>query len=139
MTQGDLQHHRWVLGTINGVNIELPKQSSKSSYPVSNEEMLKPVNTVSNVLYLEFGEQMQVFASTGCNILSGQSVLREDYIYISIDHSNTVDCSAKDQTVQSLLEDVLASEPKISIDSDKSLLLEGAGAVVKYHLKDWVY
>ena len=139
VTQGDLQHHRWILASINGANIVLPKQSNNPSYLDSDEQMLISASTGSNILYLEFGEQMTVFANIGCNILTGRAVLREDYIIINISDSNTWSCSDKDQTVNSLLKGVLSSEPKITIDSDKNLLLEGADTVLKYQLKDWVH
>lgn len=136
VTQGDLKHHRWVLESINGINIELPKQSSN---PFNSDSNGQSLSAGSNILYLEFGEQMTVFASMVCNMLAGKAVLRENYISFNISHSNTRDCSSQDQTLKSLLESVLNSEPNITIDSDKNLLLEVENSVLKYQLKDWVY
>ena len=82
---------------------------------------------------------MTVSFGTGCNIHAGQAVLRENDIIFTINQSNMSSCSAHQQKMESLLTDVLYSEPKIIIDSDKNLLLDGANTVLKYQLKDWVY
>ncbi|TXK93149.1 hypothetical protein BMR07_04810 [Methylococcaceae bacterium CS1] len=63
----------------------------------------KSTNTSANILYLEFAEQMTVFANTGCNKLTGQAILREDYISIDINNSDVASCSAKQQNVDLLL------------------------------------
>jgi hypothetical protein len=66
VTQGDLQHHRWVLENIKGVNIALAE-------------------TGNQAFDLDFGEQMFVVLNTGCHKISGQAKLREQYFsnYIS--------------------------------------------------------
>ena len=120
VTQGDLQHHRWVLKSINGVDIDLAERSS-------------------NIPSLDFGEQMSVSVNTGCEIHPGSTVLRENYIIFTISESNSSSCSAKQKKMNLLLENVLNSGPNITIDSAKNLLLESANTVLKYQLKDWVY
>ena len=120
ITQGDLQHHRWILESINGVNIDIAER-------------------YSNTPYLDFGEQMTLSANTGCHILSGRSVLHENYIIFTLRLSSRSTCPAKQQKMALLLEEVLNSEPAITIDSEKYLILEGANIVLKYQLKDWVY
>ena len=139
VTQGDLQHHRWILESINGENINLPKQSSNLPDTNLNGQVPASVSTGSNVLDLDFGEQMTVAAKTGCNILSSRAVLRENQIIFTMRHSSTLKCSAKDQTVNLLLNKVFNSEPKITIDSNKNLILEGGDTLLKYQLKDWVH
>lgn len=120
VTQGDLQHHRWVLESVNGVDIDLEERSS---------------NTPS----LDFGEQMSVSVNTGCEIHSGSTVLRENHIIFTISESNSSSCSAKQQKMNSLLKNVLNSESNITIDSAKNLLLESGNTVLQYQLKDWIY
>ena len=139
MTQGDLQHHRWILAGIADVAIDLTKQRNKSSYSDANKQISLVLKTTENSLSLEFGEQMTVFANTGCNKLSGRAVLREEYIIIKMNNSDVRTCSAEDETLDTLLKSVLTSKPIITIDSDKYLLLEGANSTLKYQLKDWVY
>lgn len=138
VTQGDLQHHRWTLESVNGVTIALAKHSNPS-YSGSSEPITRPPKSAENSLSLEFGEQMTVFADTGCNKLSGRAVLREDFIIITMNNSAVRTCSAEDEAVDTLLKSVFSSEPIITIDSDKSLLLKGANSTLKYQLKDWVY
>ena len=48
VTESDLQHHRWVLESIDG-------------------EALQLENTESQLPDLDFGEQMHVSGNTGCN------------------------------------------------------------------------
>ena len=120
VTQGDLQHHRWVLKSINGVNIDLAQWNN-------------------NIPNLDFGEQMTLSTNTGCDIHTGRAILRENYIIFTLDISKSSTCTAKQQKMELLLKEVLNSEPKITIDSDKNLLLENANTVLKYQLKDWVY
>ena len=121
VTQGDLQHHRWVLASINGSKIGLAKLGN-------------------NIPDLDFGEQMTVSVNTGCEIHSGRAVLRENDIIITLSQSNSSTCPAKQQKNEQLIKEVLSSKPKITFDSDKNLLLESANnTVLKYQLKEWVY
>jgi len=63
VTQGDLQHHRWVLESINGTKIDAAKLDNR-------------------IPELEIGEQMMASGHSGCNRFQGKAVLREDRFII---------------------------------------------------------
>jgi len=58
VTASDLQHHRWILESINGEPIS-----------TDDDEGMIPE--------LDFGEQMHVSGNTGCNRMSGKAELRD--------------------------------------------------------------
>ena len=65
VTASDLQHHRWILESINGE-------------PISTDEGMIPE--------LDFGEQMHVSGNTGCNRMSGTAELRDGaFLILSTD------------------------------------------------------
>ena len=63
ITAEDLQHHRWVLETINGK--PLPEVDGKGKVPE-----------------LDFGDQMHVSGNLGCNQFNGTAVLRDGFFVI---------------------------------------------------------
>jgi heat shock protein HslJ len=63
VTQGDLQHHRWLLESIDD----------------------KPLDTTAlggMIPEVDFGERMTVTGNTGCNRFTGRAVLREEFFVI---------------------------------------------------------
>lgn len=117
VTRGDLQHHRWILESINGISIE----------------------SGDTAAVLDFGEQMWVSGSTGCQQFAGHAVLRATYFTIDIEQSDKIACTAKQQKIASLLTELFNSEAAIKVDSQKNLILQNTRTQLKYILKDWVY
>ncbi len=119
VTHGDLQHHRWILESINGKKIEAKKLDNR-------------------IPEMDFGEQMTVTGNTGCNKFSGQVTLQDDQFVIGPMKSTMMFCTASQNELELKLKQVLGSESKISIDDKKNLILEAGDTRLTYRLNDWV-
>jgi len=119
VTQGDLQHHRWILESINGDTIEAENPENK-------------------IPEIDFGEQMTVTGHTGCNRFSGRATLLSDRFVIGSMTSTMMSCSASQNTMELKLKRVLGSESTITIDDKKNLILETSDTRLVYRLRDWV-
>ena len=117
VTHGDLQHHRWVLVSINGQAVSL------------GEDGMTPE--------LDFGEQMTVTGSSGCNRFSGQAALRGEHFVIEGLASTRRMCGELANEVEGTVLRVLGSESSIKLDSERSLTLESDQAVLRFRLDDW--
>jgi heat shock protein HslJ len=119
VTQGDLQHHRWVLESINGSKI-------------NTEEF-------DNIIpELDFGEQMMVSGNTGCNKFRGQASLQGENFVIGLMQSTLMLCSPRQNELETQLKQVLGSESKITIVKEDRLVLKTGDIILAYRLKDWV-
>jgi len=119
VTQGDLQHHRWVLETING-------------------EALQPVEPGERIPELDFGEQMRVSGSIGCNTISGTAVLREEYFVIERLIATGRLCGPAANEPELAVQTVLGSESLIRLRPDRALVLKSSAAELRFRLQDWV-
>ena len=119
VTHGDLQHHRWILESINDNRIEADKLDNK-------------------VPEIDFGEQMTVTGNTGCNSFSGQATLQGDQFIIGTMKSTMMFCTPPQNDLEQKLIQVLSNKPKITIDDKKNLILEAGDTRLGYRLKDWV-
>jgi heat shock protein HslJ len=119
VTHGDLQHHRWILESINGNKIDAEKMD----------------NTIPEI---DFGEQMTVSGNTGCNRFSGLATLQDDQFVIGPMKSTMMFCTAWQNEIELKLKQVLSSKSKITIDDKKSLILEAGDTRLSYRLNDWV-
>ena len=128
VTQGDLQHHRWVLEQINLNSIDIDLLGK-------------------NIIDLDFGENMTVSGHSGCHKFSGRAVLNGAYfiiedIVINDLHSAATPCSAEQNEIEFQLWQILDSEITISIEDKKYLLLNNDNTgktLLRYRLRDWVY
>lgn len=122
VTQGDIQHHRWTLDSINGTKLETEHFATRT-------------------LDLDFGSLMGslIFVSggSGCNQFSGQAVLYEKNIRIESLESTDKLCSSRQNRIESLILPLLKFGANITIDDNKHLLLESNGNFLKYRLNDW--
>lgn len=119
VTQGDLQHHRWVLEAINGQAWRPPEPGA-----------LRPE--------LDFGERMRVSGNAGCNGFSGAGVLRGEYFLVEALIQTRRLCGPSLDERELLLLTVLGSESRIRLHPDKALILESPTAVLRFRLRDWV-
>jgi len=119
VTQGDLQHHRWVLESINGNKIGAAQLDGK-------------------IPELEIGEQMMASGYLGCNRFQGKAALRENRFIIDPVASTRMFCETKQNDIELLLLQVFARESTISIDVAKNLILITDGSLLKFRLKDRV-
>jgi heat shock protein HslJ len=119
VTHGDLQHHRWILESINGKKIEAKKLDNR-------------------IPEMDFGEQMTVTGNTGCNKFSGQATLQDDQFVIGSMKSTMMFCTPPQNDLELKLKQILGSESKITIDDKKNLILETGDIRLGYRLTDWV-
>lgn len=118
VTQGDLQHHRWLLESIDD----------------------KPLDTAAlggMIPELDFGERMTVTGSTGCNRYSGQARLREEFFVIERMASTRRACPPPNMDLERTFQGVLGSESVISIGADRELILKSELAILRFRLFDW--
>jgi heat shock protein HslJ len=119
VTHGDLQHHRWILESINGNKIEAEKLDNK-------------------IPEIDFGEQMTVSGNTGCNKFSGKAILQGDRFVIKPMNATMMFCTTPQNDLELKLKQVLGSEAKITLDDKNKLILEAGDTRLEYRLKDWV-
>jgi len=119
ITAEDLQHHRWVLESIDGK--PLPDTNGKGKVPE-----------------LDFGEQMIVTGNLGCNQMNGQAVLRDGYFLIEAMATTRMMCSPPWDDIELKLQTVLGSESTATLDEDRNLTLTSTNATLVYRLEDWV-
>jgi heat shock protein HslJ len=114
----DLQHHRWILESING----------------------EPISTGDDGMIpeLDFGEQMHVSGNSGCNRIFGQAVLRGEYFQIPKMGSTRKLCSPARNELEHTIQAVLGQESRISIDENRNLILSTDDIVLRFRLRDWV-
>jgi heat shock protein HslJ len=119
VTVSDLQHHRWILESING----------------------EPISTGDDggmIPELDFGEQMHVSGNTGCNQMSGTAELRGGAFLIPNMASTRRMCAPPQNELELTLQKVLGNESGISIDENKNLILATDDVVLRFRLRDWV-
>ena len=119
VTESELQHHRWVLESIDG-------------------EAVLQENTESLLPELDFGEQMHVSGNTGCNQYSGKAVLRDGFFLIESMLATQRSCSARQNALELKLQTLLGHESAISLAPDGSLTLRSASTVLVFSLQDWM-
>lgn len=119
VTQGDLQHHRWVLESINHNRIDPAKLNNKMPE-------------------LDFGEQMTVSGNTGCNNFSARAILHEKTFSLTSMMSSQMFCAPGQNELESLLNQTLTQKSKITLTKEKKLVLQGQGTRLQFYIKDWL-
>jgi len=120
VTQGDLQHHRWVLDSVN-----------------NNQMAISEYDNLS--LDIQFGQDMWVSVNTACHQLTGYAILSGKKITLDIERSKKIACTAKQEKLDLKLNELFSSDAIISIDGERNLMLKNNKTELKYQLKDWVY
>lgn len=119
VTATDLQHHRWMLESIDG-------------------EALPDVNGKGKIPELDFGEQMHVSGNLGCNRFNGKAVLRDGYFLVEAMTSTRMMCAGPWGDIELKLTTALGSESTASLDKDRNLTLVAVNGTYKFRLQDWV-
>ena len=117
VTQGDLQHHRWILENINGNKIDAAALDDR-------------------LPGLEIGEQMMASGYLGCNRFHGKAALREDQFSIYPLASTRMYCKAEQNDIESMLLKILGRGSTISIDADRNLILQTDDTLMLFRLED---
>ncbi|NIS89133.1 MAG: META domain-containing protein [Woeseiaceae bacterium] len=119
VTDGDLQHHRWILESINGEAVDVDALEGR-------------------IPELDFGEQMHVSGNSGCNRFSGRASLHDRYIRFGQLISTLMTCSPAQNEIEYIIQQVLAgSKIKIRINNN-DLLLDENDVSLRYQLQDWI-
>ena len=119
VTQGDLQHHRWVLESINGQEIDVDALQG----------------TVPD---LDFGEQMHVSGNTGCNRISGRASLHDVYVRFGQLSSTEMFCSPAQNDIERTIQELLNGMDIEAAIDDNYLILEAESVSLRFRLQDWV-
>jgi heat shock protein HslJ len=119
VTHGDLQHHRWVLESIDG-------------------QPLPGVMLENTIPDLDFGEQMHVSGNSGCNRFSGQAKLVGDTLDFGQMMLTAMSCLPPQNDIESTVLRVMGDKPMVRLEDDKSLILEASNTILQYRLRDWV-
>ncbi len=119
VTHGDLQHHRWVLESINGEGLDV--DAMQGAIPD-----------------LDFGEKMHVSGNSGCNRFSGIASLHDEYIRFGPLISTMMACGPVQSEVEGTIQALLAgADIEIEIN-DNYLILQAGDVSLRYRLQDWV-
>ena len=119
ITPQDLQHHRWVLESIDG-------------------EPLPDIGGRGKVPELDFGEQMTVSGNLGCNNFTGKAVIRDGFFLVESMTSTRMACPQPWSDIELKVQTVLGSESTATISESGDLTLESADTVLSFRLSDWV-
>lgn len=119
VTEGDLQHHRWVLESING-------------------EKIDPVKLGNQIPELEIAEQMMASGNSGCNRFFGKAELRENRFIIEKAATTRMMCPPAQNEMERLFLQLLGQESTITIDTDRNLFLETNETRFRFRIEDWV-
>ena len=114
VTQGDLQHHRWVLTTLDNKAIKI------KDWP------LLPV--------LDFGQRLFVEGSDGCRQFSGFARLTGESIVFNEFEFNNNQCGTDDSHSGLFL---IAGVWRVSIKDSRYLILENSDASLMFSRDDW--
>jgi heat shock protein HslJ len=118
VTQGDLQHHRWILQSIN--NKEIYKDALNGYMPE-----------------IDFGEKMTVTGYSGCRQYSAQAELFDDRLRLKQTQYASNRCNDKQLNLEEVVVEVLNGQPKITIDKKNHLILKTENTKLVYYLNDW--
>ncbi len=119
VTQGDLQHHRWVLESINGEVLDVDTMNGR-------------------IPDLDFGEQMHVSGNSGCNRISGRASLHDQFIRFGQLISTLMSCSPAQNEIEWTIQEFLTrTDIQVEIN-DNYLNLQAGEKSLRYRLQDWV-
>jgi heat shock protein HslJ len=114
VAHGDLQHHRWVIDTVDGSTVAI------DDWPVLPE--------------IDFGERLFVEGSNGCSKFSGFAELSGDRIvFDGVEPGENLCVDGRDP--QGLFS--MAGAWQIRVEDRRYLILERYGSVLKFRLDDW--
>ena len=118
VTTSDLQHHRWVLASIDGEPL--------------------PAAEPGKAPELDFGEQSFVSGSLGCNRFSGQAKLHDGSFLVEGMISTRMACDSPWNEIELKVQIVLAQAATITLDTERRLSLQTADTVLVFEPRDWV-
>ena len=123
----DLQHHRWILHSIDGV--ELGDYARELGFA----DDAAPVKIPD----LDFGEQGFVSGNTACNQFHGQARVVDNSLILSHLATTLMMCAGFSAELELRLH-LLYRNPLVITREGNVLILQGVESQLKYELRDWV-
>ena len=123
----DLQHRRWVLDRING--LELMDYAGQLGFELTTAPELLPE--------LDFGEQGFVSGNTGCNRIKGQASVADNQLTLGPLASTRMACQGFAGELELQLNMLYSSSLKITRQAG-FLFLQSGENTLKFKLRDWV-
>jgi heat shock protein HslJ len=126
-TLEDLQHRRWVLDRING--LELIDYARQLGFELTTEPELLPE--------LDFGDQGFVSGNTGCNRFKGQAIVTDNQLTLGPLASTRMACPGFAGELELQLHMLYSNGLKITRQGG-DLILQSGEIILKFKPKDWV-
>ena len=123
----DLQHHRWILHSID--DVELNEYAQELGFD-DDAPLVK-------IPELDFGEQGFVSGNTGCNQFHGQARVVDDSLILSQLATTAMMCAGFSAELELRLH-LLYRNPLAITREGNALILQGAETRLRYELRDWV-
>lgn len=123
----DLQHRRWVLDRING--LELMDYAGQLGFELTIAPELLPE--------LDFGEQGFVSGNTGCNRFKGQASVADNQLTLGPLASTRMACQGFAGEMELQLHMLYSNSLKITRQAG-FLFLQNGENILKFKLRDWV-
>jgi heat shock protein HslJ len=123
----DLQHRRWVLERING--LELMDYAGQLGFELTTAPELLPE--------LDFGEQGFVSGNTGCNRIKGQASVADNQLTLGPLASTRMACAGFAGELELQLNMLYSNSLTITRQAGL-LFLQSGENILKFKLRDWV-
>ena len=119
VSESSLQHHRWVLESVNGEAIDIQELGSI-------------------IPELEIGEQLAASGNSGCNRFFGTAVLQKNQFSINPVGSTRMLCKPVQNELEYLFLQLLGQWSTISLDAENNLTLKTENTLLEFRLEDRV-
>jgi len=123
----DLQHHRWILDSIDGQKLE----------DYARERGFAGDFSALRLPELDFGEQGFVSGNTGCNLIQGQARVVDNQLILSRLATTAMLCGGFADELELQLQLLYRNPLDIERDAN-DLVLRANGQALRYRLRDWV-
>ena len=123
----DLQHHRWVLHSIDGVELA----------DFARELGFENDATLAKIPDLDFGEQGFVSGNTGCNQFNGQARVVDNSLILSQLATTAMLCPGFSGELELRLQ-LLYRNPLVITRDANALILNAVDSKLYYRPRDWV-
>ena len=127
ITIEDLQHRRWVLHSIDDVELA----------DLARDMGFEDDTTLAKIPDLDFGEQGYVSGNTGCNQFQGQARVVDGYLILSQLASTAMLCAGFSAELELQIHLLYRNPLVISRDAN-ALILKVLGKKLYYRPRDWV-
>ena len=122
----DLQHHRWVLVGINGLNLK--------DYAI--ELGFDADSLAGKIPVLDFGEKGNLSGNTGCNNFNTKASVADSSLTMSLLASTRMACVGFAGELELQLNMIYSNSLEISMEGNL-LILKSGDKTLNFELRDW--